>query len=417
MILEIIISVAIILILFTFVFFLSKKPILNYFQSLSQKITEESLKSAEQKSKEILKDERERIKEQYNAEKEILEEKMQKEEQFIDNKKDSIKELIDKLHQELNKNQEKLESTEKERISEFSSLKTVLDDYKIITSGLKESTDSLKNVLSNNQLRGKYGEEVAENLLKSVGFVKGQNYIVNTSQDTVSSRPDFTMLLPDKTKINIDAKFPLQSLIKYQGTNDKLEKEKYLREFTKDVKEKVKQVATRDYINPEEKTVDFVIMFVPNEMIFSFIYDNLNDVWNDAMKKKVIMAGPFSFTAILRMVFQSYKNFKYQENIFEIIKLIKLFEQEYENFSRTLDVLGKKIQSVSSQYNIVSVTRNKKLDRILTKIKGENISPSVQDRDKLMKLNGNMEEDNNGNLVEEESIKPENDLNSKDIPF
>ena len=106
-------------------------------------------------------------------------------------------------------------------------------------------------------------------------------------------------------------------------------------------------------------------------MIFSFIYDRLNEVWDEAMKKKVILAGPFSFTAIIRMIFQSYKNFKYQENLYDIIKLIKVFEQEYEKFNEALDTLGTRIQSVANQYQTVSVTRTKKLTGVVEKIKGD----------------------------------------------
>lgn len=363
---EIIISTIAAVVVLGIIIFLLKKPILLYLQVFLQKITEENLRIAEQRNRELFREERGR-------ERELLEEKLKKGEQFIELKKDSIKELVEKIHGELSENQKKLEHTEKERIGEFSTLKAVLDEYKIITGGLKESTDNLKNILSNNQLRGKYGEEVAENLLKSVGFVKGQNYVANESQDTTATRPDFTIFLPDGTKVNVDAKFPLSALIKYQESEDKHEKERYLREFNADVKQKIKQVTTRDYINPEEKTVDFVILFVPNEMIFSFIYDRLNEAWNEAMKKKVIMAGPFSFTAILRMIFQSYKNFKYQENLYDIIKLIKVFEQEYEKFNAALDTLGTRIQSVTNQYQAVSVTRTKKLSGVVEKIKGENI--------------------------------------------
>jgi DNA recombination protein RmuC len=370
---EIIISTIIAIAVLVALVFLLKNPFLQYLQSFLQKTMEENLKIAEQRNKDIFRDERERLSEQYRSEKEILEEKLKKGEQFLEHKKDSIKELVEKIHNDLSENQKKLEHTEKERIGEFSTLKAVLDEYKIITGGLKESTDNLKNILSNNQLRGKYGEEVAENLLKSVGFVRGQNYVANESQDTVSTRPDFTIFLPDGTKVNVDAKFPLAALIKYKESENKQEKERYLREFTADVKQKIKQVTTRDYINPEEKTVDFVILFVPNEMIFSFIYDHLNEAWDEAMKKKVIMAGPFSFTAILRMIFQSYKNFKYQENLYDIIKLIKVFEQEYEKFNAALDILGTRMQSAANQYQTLSVTRTKKLTGVVEKIRGENV--------------------------------------------
>lgn len=368
-ILTIFISVAIV---FLLLFFL-KKRVVTFLGEWMKKITDENLRQTEEKSREILKEERERMKELHEAEKGAISEKIESGKEYLDSKKDAIKEMLGKISEDLQKNQNRLGETERDRISEFNKLKTVIEEHKNITGGLKESADHLKNILSNNQLRGKYGEEVAENLLRSVGFVKGQHYSVNIEQDTVSTRPDFTMYLPDKTKINIDAKFPLQALLKFQETEIKQEKERHLREFASDVRQKIKQVATRDYINPEENTVDFVILFVPNEMIFSFIYDRLHEVWNDAMKKKVILAGPFSFTAILRMVFQSYKNFTYQQNLHSIIKLINTFAKEYENFSSELDKLGMKINAVESQYNTVSLTRAKKLSGVVDKIKNEDI--------------------------------------------
>jgi DNA recombination protein RmuC len=364
----IIILVFIVLALVGFVFSLKK-----IFGKWMKKLIEENSEKTVNMSKEILSFERERMSAEYKSEKEIISGKMESNRQYLDSKKDAIKDLVEKISQDLEKSQAKSEETKASTFKELNTLKTVIEEHKIATGGLKEATDNLKNILSNNQLRGKYGEEVAENLLKSVGFVKGQHYSVNTEQESVSTRPDFTMFLPDKTRMNIDAKFPLQSLIKYQEAESKIEKERYLREFTSDVKQKIKQVATRDYINPEENTVDFVILFVPNEMIFSFIYDRLHEVWNDAMKQKVIMAGPFSFTAILRMVFQSYKNFSYQKNLHSIIKLINSFTKEYESFSSELDTLGKRIQSVESQYNTVSITRAKKLAGVVEKIKSEDI--------------------------------------------
>ncbi len=259
---------------------------------------------------------------------------------------------------------------EKERVGEFKALTAVMDEYKIMAEGLKGSTDDLKNLLSNNQLRGKFGEEVAENLLKSVGFVRGQ-YTVNKTMDTSNKRPDFTIHLPDGTKVNVDVKFPFSALVKYQETDDQEEKKRHLRQFEQDVKNKIKDVRSRDYINPEENTVDFVILFVPNEMIFSFIYNNLHDVWSEAMNNKVILAGPFSFTAILRMIFQAYKNFTYQENLLDIIKLIKVFEAEYQKFNEAFDTLGARLESVTKQYQQVSVTRTKKLTSVIEKIRHE----------------------------------------------
>ncbi|MFA5087164.1 MAG: DNA recombination protein RmuC [Candidatus Paceibacterota bacterium] len=312
----------------------------------------------------LFKEERQRMLEQMDSKKEVINES-------IKFNKDSIKELVEKIGSELEKTKNQFNASEKERVGEFSALKTILEEHKLATGELKQSTENLKNILSNNQMRGAFGEEIADNLLKSIGFVEGENYISNTAQENSASRPDFTVFLPDKTKVNIDVKFPYQSLIKYIEAADKVDKDKHLKEFAQDVKQKIKEVSTRDYINLEEKTVDFVILFVPNEMIFSFIYEHLPEVWNEAMGKKVILAGPFSFTAILRMIYQSYKSFKYQENLYEIIKLIKMFEMEFGKYNDEVDTLGTRLKSASDQFDKVSVTRTKKLSGIVEKIKGE----------------------------------------------
>jgi len=355
------------------IFLLLRKPVVLFLK----KIADENLRSLEERNMELLKQERERFME-------LHDEKMKRNEQYLDGKKDIIKELVEKINSELNESQKKIENTEKERISEFSNLRAILEEHKDVTSKLKDSTDNLKNILSNNQLRGKYGEEVAENILKMIGFVKDLDYVVNLAQDTNANRPDITIKLPDGTKINIDAKFPYQSLVKYQEVDDKLEKKKYLDMFKTDVKQKIKQVTSRDYINPEEKTMDFVILFVPNEMIFSLICDKLSDISGDALKKKVIITGPFSFAAISRMIRQSYDNFRMQENLHRIVGYIGKFKQEFSKYNEEVDRLGTRIRSVSDQYDAVSGVRTRQLQKIVDQIGGERVENDKESASKLI---------------------------------
>lgn len=310
---------------------------------------------------------------------------MKRNEQYLEGKKDLIKEMVEKIDSGLRDSQKKIDISEKERIGEFSKLKTILEEHKNITGELKNSTDNLKNILSNNQLRGKYGEEVAENILRMLGFVKGLDYVVNLSQDTNANRPDITIKLPDKTKINIDAKFPYQSLVRYQEVEDELEKKKYLAQFSTDVKQKIKQVTTRDYINSEEKTLDFVILFVPNEMIFSFICDKLGEVSSDALKKKVIITGPFSFAAIARMIRQSYDNFKIQEDLHRVVGLIGKFKQEFSKYSDEFDRLGDRIKSMSKQYDSIATTRTRQLTKVIDQINEEDVGVIGEDKTKKLK--------------------------------
>ncbi len=370
MILSAAVSIAVLAVLFL----LLRRPIADYLK----KISEDNLRLLEEKNREMLSREYDRLLE-------LNEEKMKRNEQYLESRKDIIRELIEKIHDELNESRRKIEYTEKERISEFSNLKAMLEEHKAITEKLKNSTDDLKNILSNNQLRGRYGEEIAENILKMSGFVKNLDYVANVSQETNANRPDITIRLPDKTKVNVDVKFPYQALVKYQEVEDKLEKRKYFDRFRMDVKQKIRQITSRDYINPEEKTMDFVILFVPNEMIFSLICDKLSDVYYDAMAKKVVIAGPFSFAAIVRMIRQSYDNFRIQENLQRVVELIRKFEQEFANYSKEFDKLGNRIKLVLDQYDVVSGVRTRKLNRIIDQITEKN-SSAVEGAGELKEL-------------------------------
>ncbi|MBI4272375.1 DNA recombination protein RmuC [Candidatus Uhrbacteria bacterium] len=302
----------------------------------------------------------------------------------LDHRKDSIERLVEEMRKDLTQNQERIRQSDARAIASFTGIQQELSMHKELMKDLRGTTDDLKNVLSNNQLRGSFGEQVAENLLRMAGFVIGNDYIVNREQERTETRPDFTIFLPDRTKINIDVKFPYAALVKLSSAQDAQEKDRYFKQFTQDVKQKIKQVTSRDYINPEDRTVDFVILFIPNEMIFSFIYDQLNEVWEEGMKQKVIFAGPFSFTAILRMVKQAYANFRYQENLHQVIGLIQKFETEYGKFSESLDLLGNRIEQVEKQYQAVSITRDRSLTRVIDKIKSQTEVVSEQSSNELI---------------------------------
>lgn len=287
--------------------------------------------------------------------------------QDFTNKQDAIEKTIKHLHDELQDANKKLEKAERERIGSFEGLRQQITEQSKQTDSLIQATTKLQSVLSNNQQRGIFGEQVAKDLLTMAGFAQGVDYLIQESQQQ-GTRPDFTVLLPNGMKINIDAKFPYQNLLKFVEATDEQQRNQFKKLFEQDIKAKIKQVTTRDYINPEENTVDFVILFIPNEKIFSYIYDEMNEIWNEGLRQKVVFAGPFSFTAILRMVRQAYEYFSVQKNLRSIITYIQTFKDEFTKYSEEFDKLGDRIDSANRQYQAVAQTRTTKLNRIVDKI-------------------------------------------------
>lgn len=251
-----------------------------------------------------------------------------------------------------------------------------------ITEGLQVSTESLHNLLSNNRLRGEWGEQVAEDLLLAAGFVEKVNFLKQST--TVEGRPDFTILLPDGAKLNIDAKFPFDDLIEYQEAKTETGRKQALAKFSTSIKTKVKGITSKDYINPQDNTLDFVIMFIPNEMIFSFIYEKLPEINEYCAHRKVVLAGPFGFTAVLRLVLQAHKNFGYEKHLQEIFGLVSKFQDEYAKFGDSLQRLGSQLSTAQKTFHEVEGTRSRQLTKVVEQIGGHSHVTSPREQKSLL---------------------------------
>ncbi|MCK7482267.1 MAG: DNA recombination protein RmuC [Candidatus Moduliflexus flocculans] len=180
--------------------------------------------------------------------------------------------------------------------------------------GLQDTADHLRQALVSTKARGQWGERMAEDVLRLAGFVEGVNYIKQTVLDMAASRPDYTFRLPQGLKVNMDVKFPLNSYLRYLEAGDEAARESHKAQFLRDVRTRIKEVTTRDYINPEEKTLDYVLVFIPNEQVYAFINENDSGIMDEALKAKVILCSPFTLFAILAIIRQSPRQLQHGED-------------------------------------------------------------------------------------------------------
>lgn len=284
-----------------------------------------------------------------------------------------VKELLDsnqKLFSQVVKSLEKQLENSRHEVGDLTkqnaAIREQLENTAKMTQNLQVSTDSLKNLLSNNRLRGEWGEQVAEDLLLAAGFVEKVNFVKQST--TREGRPDFTILLPDGLKLNVDAKFPFDDLMEYQSATTEMTKKAALNKFSTSIKNKVKAITSKDYIDPQGNTMDFVIMFIPNEMIFSFIYEKLPEINAYCNERKVVMAGPFGFTAVLRLIMQAHKNFGYEQHLQEIFGLVAKFQEEYDKFGEHMHRLGAQLDTAQKTFREVEGTRSRQLSKVVDSI-------------------------------------------------
>jgi len=296
----------------------------------------------------------------------------------LSGKKDVIDGTLKNMKDELQKVETFMRDLEKDRIEKLGKVDTRMDSAAMAIKDLSATADSLKRALAGNSIRGQWGERMAEDVLRLAGMVEGINYIKQTKLQDSGSRPDFTFILPQNQTVNMDVKFPFNNYQLYVEATSEMEKEKYKKDFIKDVKLRVKELQTRGYVNTQENTVDYVLLFIPNEQIFSFINEHARDVIDEALQGKTILCSPLSLYAILAVVRQSIDNFRMESKSQEMIKIFGTFHEQWGKFKEQMETVKNRFASTQKEYDELLGTRTRQLDKPLEKIEEMRTSQGVE---------------------------------------
>ena len=281
-------------------------------------------------------------------------------------KKELIDQTLGEMKTELGKVKDLMDVLEKDRVDKFAQLSENIKMMSQETSKLQETTAHLKSALASTKSRGQWGERMAEDVLRLAGFIEGVNYAKQKAQG--SGRPDYTFFLPQGLKVNMDVKFPLDNYLRFFEAASDPERENFKAQFLRDVKLRIKEVTSRDYIDPEQKTVDYVIVFIPNEQVYAFINQNDRSILDEAMRHKVIFCSPLTLYAILAVIRQAMDTFNLGRTTHEILSILDAFKKQYLAFCASLEEVGERIQKAKEAYESLTTTRKNQLDRQLKKI-------------------------------------------------
>lgn len=284
----------------------------------------------------------------------------------LDNKQRAIETLVRQLQDDLKTRQGEIRLLEQDRSEKFNQLKTTLDQHRVETDQLRITTQQLATVLSNNQSRGQWGERIIEDLLIGNGLVEGIHYLKQQKQSTSTQRPDITLLLPNDRNVPVDVKFPYAEIQKMTMAETAAEKQVHLKQFSSNIKGHIDKVSM--YIDPAQNTLDYAILFVPNETVFSFINQQLPDIVDLAMAKRVLMVSPFTFLIVARTVIESYRNFMLSDKLRDVVKSVNEFTSEWQKFRDSFEKYGNSLDRLKSDYDDLTTTRVKQMEKKLTKI-------------------------------------------------
>lgn len=279
------------------------------------------------------------------------------------------------VQENIRKMQQKVDDLERERIGQFNTIKTQLEEAKTTNTLLANNTSALQNALSNNQARGKWGEVQLRNLLQSAGMTPHVDFLEQFSGSNAAGdliRPDCIIKYPDDKYVPIDSKFPMQDferairIPEVASTEDEKERKKFMKAHTEAVKKHIKEISGKNYytalssIEGLESAPEFTILFVPNDGVLAATLAEDPSVMEYAFSNQVALVSPNSLFGVLRTIQHIWRSAAQEETIRDILRVGVELYSRMRTVAAHAAKMGTQLDGTVAAYNsfVSSIERN-----------------------------------------------------------
>lgn len=242
------------------------------------------------------------------------------------------------------------------------------------TTTLGAEAEKLSKALQTGpKVQGDFGEMKLNDLLDKFGFTKGVEYDVQyTMRDTKGNvirnddtddmmRPDVVLHYPDHKDVVIDSKASLTAFINYVNAETDEERRHWLDEHVRSVRRHVDELAAKSYNKYSMEggtTLDFVIMFVPQEAAMQLAVSADASLWSYAFDRKVVITGEqnlFSLLRLLQIAWTQQRQADNQEQVFglanTLLDRVGLFVERFEKIGKNIDIVQKAYDEAKKSMN------------------------------------------------------------------
>jgi DNA recombination protein RmuC len=286
--------------------------------------------------------------------------------QQLDLRNRAMEKQFDSVTGELQQVRQLVEQLQRDRADQQGRLERGLQQAVQASTSLNQTTQTLKEALASSKSRGQWGERLAEDVLRTAGFVDGVNYRKQTAI-AGGGIPDFTFLLPHGRTLHMDVKFPLDNYLRVREASSDAERATFTKAFLKDVRQRVKEISTRSYAEADE-TLESVLLFIPNEGIYSFIHEHDTHLVDVALSQNVVLCSPFTLFSVLAVIRQSVDAFLVERTSDQILECLAGFGTQWGKFSDAVDLLGRRFESTQKAYDDLAGVRRRQLQKHLDRV-------------------------------------------------
>jgi len=199
---------------------------------------------------------------------------------------------------------------------------------------------SLQDLLKPPQIRGGLGEWTLSNILAQLLPRKSYREQHRFKNGAIV---DAVLKIGDKW-VPIDSKFPLESFQRYIECTEG-DKKSYLREFERNIKAKIDDIADK-YILEDEETYNFALMYIPSENVYyqTILKEDLQingrSIADYAVEKRIVVVSPNSIYAYLNVICLGLRGMQVEKNARRIMDDFARLNKEFEKFEQEFRKLG-----------------------------------------------------------------------------
>ena len=310
----------------------------------------------------------------------------QREEALQKKAEETFRNLTGPLGKDLKAMQESFDAQKRSQAEGTATLKTAMEQavkhLQDQTSAIGSKADNLAQALKGqNKMAGTWGEIILYNLLVGEGMEEGRDFdkeetlrngqgaIVLNEDSGKRMRPDYILHYPDKTEVIVDAKVSMDALSDWYAAQDPAQKEDASRRNLAAIRTQIKSLATKryqDYIREGYKTLDYVIMFIPNYGSLQLAKTLAPNIFTEAYQQGVLLTTEETLMPFLRMIRIAWTNYDQARNQEKIIKAAQTMVDRVYDFSKAHAAMGDKLHAALDEYDKVSAKIGESGNSILT---------------------------------------------------
>lgn len=294
----------------------------------------------------------------------------EREQQLSARAEETFKSITGGLDKDLREMKQAFDADRQAHVEGSATLKARVDEavrsLETQTRSIGDKADHLAGALrGQNKLQGCWGETILGNILESEGLVEGRDYdreqtlrdelgFVIHNDDQKRMRPDFILHYPDNTDIIIDSKVSLNALSDYMETEDPQLREDARRRNLAAVREQVKNLSRKDYshyLASGRRTLDYVVMFIPNYAAFQLARELEPGIWREAFRQNVLITTEETLMPFLRMIRTAWISVEQVRNQQQIISAAQTMIDRVSEFSKAYATVGNKLQDALKAFD------------------------------------------------------------------